>query len=218
MVRNYQENGWLTRIGNGAYCILNDTVSLDGAISSLQMELGFSVHKGAWTALSEVHGKTHNLFATHEHMLFATRGEKLPTWFKDAYGETYTCRYASFLPPVLGLVEARYDSFTALVSGPERAMLELLYLCPKVYTPQECYQIMELIVTVQLSKLQELLDKSTSIKVNRLFLFMAETAGHGWFKRLDTTRIELGTGIREIVKSGHYEKKYQLVIDEVCSI
>ncbi len=218
MVRNYLENGWLSRIGNGAYCILDEAVSLDGALSSIQNELGLSVHKGAWTALSEVHGKTHNLFAARECMLFAARGEKLPAWFKGAYGETYTCRHTAFLPPSLGLVEARYDGFTALVSSPERAMLELIYLCPSVYTPQECYQIMELLVTVQPVKLQELLEQSSSVKVNRLFLYLAETAGHAWFKRLDVSRITLGSGIREIVKGGHYENKYHLVIDEVRAI
>lgn len=218
MLRNYLENEWLTRIGNGAYRILNETVSLDGALSTLQSELKLSVHKGAWTSLNEVHGKTHNLFATRQAMLFASRGEKLPVWFKDAYGTSFTCRCTNFLPSDSGLVEARYDGFTSLVSGPERALLELMYLCPQVYTTRECYQIMELMVTIKPDTLQTLLEASTSIKVNRLFLYMADTAGHGWFKRLDPSRITLGTGVREIVKGGRYEPKYHLVIDEVRAI
>jgi len=218
MVRNYLENGWLTRIGNGAYRILNEAVTLDGALSTLQSELNLSAHKGAWTALNEVHGKAHNLFAERQTIIFASRGEKLPVWFKDAYRTSYTCRCTNFLPSGLGLMEAKYDGFTSLVSGPERALLELMYLCPHVYTTRECYQIMELMMTIKPGTLQELLEASTSIKVNRLFLYLAETVGHGWFKRLDSSRIALGTGVREIVKGGRYEPTYHLVIDEVRAI
>ena len=218
MIRNYTKTGWLVRIGNGAYRLLDEDIYLDGALATLQTELNLSVHTGAYSALSEVHGKTHNLSFTRETCLFASRGEKLPRWFQDAFRGTYRCHFTSFLPPTLGLIGDKKDGYTVLVSSPERAMLEMLFLCPSVYTPQESFQIMELLVTVKPTHVQELLEQSSSIKTNRLFLYLVETAGHAWIKRLDFSKINLGTGVREIVKGGTYNKKYQLIIDEVRSI
>jgi hypothetical protein len=58
----------------------------------------------------------------------------------------------------------------------------------------------------------ELLLQCKSVKVLRLFLFMAEKAGHSWFRYLDTGRLDLGTGKRSISPGGVYVPEYQITV------
>jgi len=77
---------------------------------------------------------------------------------------------------------------------------------------------MELLGTVKPAVVQSLLECCASIKVKRLFLYMAERAGLAWVKRLDLASIDLGSGDREITKGGQYDKKYRIVVGNVEEI
>jgi hypothetical protein len=59
---------------------------------------------------------------------------------------------------------------------------------------------------------QSLLENCQSIKVKRLFLYMAEKAKHPWLTYLDITKIDLGKGKRSIVKSGAFIEKYGITV------
>ncbi len=216
--RSAVRSGWLTRLGTGAYTVLEEPVSLEGALSTLQRELCLSVHQGGYTVLNEKYGKTHNLTVTRKPQLFCYRGEKVPAWFKAHYGSSYDLFVTSFLPSDAGFVDYDNVNFTVKIPVVERAILEMLYLTPSVHTLQETYQVMELLGTVKPLVIQSLLECCTSIKVKRLFLYMAERAGLAWFKRIDHTNIDLGRGDREITKGGQYVKKYQIVVGNVEEI
>ncbi len=60
--------------------------------------------------------------------------------------------------------------------------------------------------------LQQLLEENSSVKVKRLFLYMAEKAGHSWFHDLNLDRIYLGKGKRSNVKNGVYDPKYKIIL------
>ena len=76
------------------------------------------------------------------------------------------------------------------------------------------YQIMEGLTTLRPQIVQDLLEQCRSIRVKRLFLYMAEKAGHDWYKRLDHAKLDLGKGTRSIVKGGVYVEKYALNLPE----
>lgn len=211
-------SGWLTPIGTGAFTILQKQVSLEGALYTLQKELGMSIHQGGHTALSEKYGKTHNLAVARNPQLFCYRGEKVPAWFQSNYGSVFDLFTTTFLPSDIGLTEHDTGNFTLYIPVQERAILEMLYLTPSVHTLQETYQILELLTTLRPVVLQSLLEACTSVKVKRLFLYMAELAGLAWVKRIDLTKIDLGHGDREITKGGQYNKKYRIVIGNVEEI
>ena len=63
-------------------------------------------------------------------------------------------------------------------------------------------------------RLQVLLVDCRSIKVKRLFLFMADRHNHAWFRRLDMTRIDLGSGKRSLIEGGRYDPKYRITVPE----
>jgi hypothetical protein len=108
----------------------------------------------------------------------------------------------SFLPSDLGFTDYDAANFKVKIPVVERAILEMLYLTPSVHTLQETYQVMELLGTAKPAVMQNLLEACSSIKVKRLFLYMAERAGLAWFKRRDLSKIDLGRGDREITKGG----------------
>ena len=122
------------------------------------------------------------------------------------------------MPKDLGLVEQNHGDFKTKVSSLERSVLEMLYLVPEKVTLNEAYQLVESLTAVKPKEFQKLLEECTSVKVKRLFLYMVETIGHSWFKRLDIEKINLGKGVREITKGGKHNKKYNIIIGDIEEI
>jgi hypothetical protein len=67
-------------------------------------------------------------------------------------------------------------------------------------------------------QVQELLEACTSVKVKRLFLYLADKAGHQWFSKININHLDLGSGKRSIVKQGVYVAKYQITVPKEMEI
>lgn len=50
------------------------------------------------------------------------------------------------------------------------------------------------------------------MKVKRLFLYLADLAGHPWRAKLKERRIDLGSGKRLLVRGGKLDPKYQITV------
>lgn len=216
--KSYERNGWLNRLSQGAYSKLDENFNVEGAVFALQNQLNLSIHIGANTALNNFYGITHNIAFENKQQLFGYRGEKLPKWFKNLYDNSIEFNRTTFLPQNLGIVDYNVGNFNIKIPTLERAILEMFYLVPDKFTANEAYQLMELLTTVKPKEFQKLLENCSSIKVKRLFLYIAETIGHSWFKRLDLTKIDLGKGAREITKGGSHNSKYNIIIGNVEEI
>jgi hypothetical protein len=59
---------------------------------------------------------------------------------------------------------------------------------------------------------QQLLEACTSVKVKRLFLFMAEMTGHAWVKYIKQELLDLGAGKRSIIPNRAYVQKFQITV------
>ncbi len=90
--------------------------------------------------------------------------------------------------------------------------MECLYLAPRLQPLQETFELMEGLNNMRPALTQQLLETCRSVKVKRLFLFMAEKAGHDWLSYLNLEKIDLGSGKRSIVKDGVYVPRYQITI------
>ena len=99
-----------------------------------------------------------------------------------------------------------------LVSSPERAILECLNLPEAASSLLDIYYIMESLTTLRPKLVQMLLESCSSQKVKRLFMYMAEKAGHPWFKALKPDTITLGTSRYMAVPTGKYIAKYNMTI------
>ena len=219
LLLKYKQGNWFEKLTNGVFVKIGDNADLDGAIYALQRQLNLSIHIGGISALNNYYGITHNISYSDKHtQLFGFRSEKLPKWFKTLYGINTQLNCTTFLPKDIGLVEIQTGDFKIKVSTLERAVLEMLYLVPEKIMPNEAYQIIELLITVKPKEFQLLLEKCSSVKVKRLFLYLAELSDHSWFKRLDLSKIDLGKGVREITKGGKHNSKYNIIIGNVKNI
>ncbi len=116
------------------------------------------------------------------------------------------------LPKTLGLADHEEKTFSIQIAGPERAILECLYLAPEHLDLVECYELMEGLTNLRPKMVQELLETCSSIKVKRVFLYMADKAKHHWLSFVDQSKITLGNGNRNLTRGGVYVSKYQISI------
>ena len=211
--KQYKKSQWFNSIGSGALIRHEDQVDYLGGVYALQNQLGLSVHPAGKTALS-LQGKTHYLeIANKKARLFVSGGENVPLWFKKFdWGLTIDLTSTSFLPADSGLVDVKHKNFTVKVSNPARAVMECLYSVPKSQPLLEVYELMEGLNNLRPSSVQALLEECTSVKVKRLFLYLAEKAGHEWFNFIKLDNVDLGAGKRSIVDGGVYVSKYQITV------
>ncbi|PKP24324.1 MAG: hypothetical protein CVU03_12850 [Bacteroidetes bacterium HGW-Bacteroidetes-2] len=213
LIRSYRKSHWLATFGNGAVKRYNDTIDYLGGVYALQKQLGLSVHPAGKTALG-LQGRSHFLEMYAQVVyLFGNEKETLPTWFKKQdWKHELQYHASSFLPEGLGLVQKEVKNFTIHISGAPRALMECLYLAPKNQDLMECYKLMEGLNNLQPKLVQQLLKGCSSVKVKRLFLFMAEKAQHQWFNYLDVQKIDVGKGNRSLVERGVFISKYKITL------
>lgn len=211
--KKYRRSGWLDSIGVGAMIRTGDQVGYEGAIYALQKQTNSTVHPGGRTALILL-GKAHYLeMSAKSVVVFGGKGESLPEWFREHdWGLAVDFYCTSFLPSDLGLTELEFKTFSIGVSGAVRAMMECLYLTPRKQDLVECYQFMEGLNNLRPDQVQMMLEKCSSIKVKRLFLYMAKKSGHAWFDHLDLRNVDLGRGKRLIARNGVYIDEFRITV------
>lgn len=211
LVKSYNNTGWLVPIGKGAYALAGSKIDWSSGLPAIQKD---GIHLGGKTAL-ELHGYGHFMPMGKNQVihLFGSTGIRLPTWFqKYNWGNSIKYITTNFLPAKIGLTDKEYNNRTIIISSVERAILEVLHLAPQSISLEEVDLLMESLITLRPSLLQQLLEKCNSIKVKRLFLFLAERNNFSWLKKLNLSNINLGKGKRVIVKGGHLDQKYQITV------
>lgn len=236
LAETYVNSGWLDRVAHGAFKRAGDEAAWTGAVYSLQTQLGLSAHPAGKTALQMQGYAQHLSLGTASRsgsasgskyasisrsasnmeapsILFGSKSEKLPGWFKSLYPEvTYTMTHLFGDEKTLGLSEYKIGDYSIEISSPERAMFEVCYEVPEGESFEEASQLMEGLTTLRPSVVQELLEKCQSVKTKRLFMYFAEEHNQAWIKRLDFSKVDFGSGKRSFVGGGSYSKKYQIVV------
>ena len=213
--QRYRTSGWLETVGTGAFKRPGEQVTWQGGLYALQAQSGLPVHAGALTALA-LRGFAHYVRLGAETVfLFSPPKTNLPAWFRNRdWGQKIHHCKTSILPSGLALTDYQVGAFSVKISAPERAFLECLHLAPDKVDLVECYHVMEGLTTLRPKLLQPLLEQCGSIKVKRLFLYMAEKAGQDWQKDLDISKFDLGAGARTVTKGGVYVSRYGLTVPE----
>lgn len=217
--QRYRNSQWLKSLGPGAMIRLEDKVGYEGAIYALQSQSGFTIHPGGKSALSLL-GKSHYLeFSTKKIILFGGKTERLPTWFKKHdWNLEIEFHPSDFMPKDLGLTEFQIGNLELKISSAARAMMECLYLTPGKQELLECCELFEGLNNLRPALVQQLLEQCNSVKVKRLFMYLAEKFDHEWVAHLNLEKVDLGSGKRSLVKNGVYIPKYQITVSkEVAS-
>jgi len=85
------------------------------------------------------------------------------------------------------------------------AVLEMLHHVPDKQGFDEAFQIMKTLTTLRSNLIQQLLENCRSIKIKRLFMYMAENRNHFWVS-------DLGSEKRVVIKKGYLDKKYLITV------
>jgi hypothetical protein len=215
LLARYKKSGWLDSVGDGAYLLRGDMVDWQGALYAMQSQLKLPVHCGARTAL-ELHGYSHYVASkTREVFLFGSAGQKLPLWFgKYNWDVSFTYKMTGLFPDSLsaGYVNFPWGDYSIRISSPERAAMEMLYHVPLKQGFDEAMRIMESLLSLRPELVQKLLESCASIKVKRLFLYMAQTANLPFVAKLNLKKVNLGKGDRTIVKGGRLDPQYRITV------
>jgi hypothetical protein len=211
--QKYIAGGWLESIGSGAFKRPGDAPTWQAALYTLQAHDGLAVHVGGLTALA-AEGAAHFARLGHETVwLFSRPGIRPPLWFRKYRWPVQVTHVTSkFLPESVAIRSCDFDGFSLLASASERAILECLFLAPDRMDLIEIFGLLESQRTLRPKVMQSLLGDCSSVKVKRLFMFMAERAKLPVFAKLDQQQIDLGRGARSLVAKGAYVAKYELVV------
>jgi len=212
-LQNYTASQWLVSLGRGAFKRPMEIVTWQGALYSAQSQLSLPVHVGALTAL-EMTGNSHYArFGESKAYLFSPQHVVLPAWFLTHWGDAVRHMQSKLLPNDVGLTQHQApEGFSLTTATPERAILELLHLAPREFDLVEAGEIIEGMTSLRPKLMQSLLETCASVKVRRLFLYLAERAGLPVLRHLDAARIDLGSGDRSLVRMGRYVPKYKLLL------
>ena len=218
LAQKYVASGWLERIGRGAYVRTGDTVDWEGAVFSLQTQVGLNVHVAALSSL-QLKGLAHFLpvgMGLESHiMLFSDGFERLPDWFlkKDwnvSVEHRCTNLFANAKRLLLSDVQCR--GFSIQASSPERGAFELLY---KIQTNTDfdyARTLFQGFTNFRPAAVQKLLDACGSVRVKRIFLWMAKMYGHPWLKYVDLEDVSLGSGKRVVYQGGMLDREFLITV------
>ena len=216
LARRYAMSGWIQPIGRAAFLRAGDAADWFGGLYSLQTQLGLTVYAGGSTALSlEGLGHYLPLGETTVVHLFSERRERLPAWFKQ---RPWGVRLHYHTPNLFessdpaAVTQVKHGEFSLRISAPERAILEVLHLATTNDAITHALELLSGLSTLRPQVLQPLLEGCRSVKVNRLFLWAAESAGHEWFSRLSPARLNLGKGKISLYRGGRFDAKYRITV------
>lgn len=217
----YAKSGWLKKVGEKAYKRPNDVIEWAGLVNALQTQLELPVHVSGKSALA-LSGHVQYLEisdSTKVHLTAQTR-IYIPKWIKDKNlsKDTLIIHNRSVLS-LDGykefLIHQEVNGFDLILSCNELAIMEVLQMVPTMQDFTEAAQLMEGLAYMRASKVQLLLEKSSSIKAKRLYLYLGNKFNHGWVKKIDRSKIDLGSGKRMLVKGGIYDPEFKITIPEI---
>jgi len=212
LMQQYRKSGWFSLLSKGVMYRIGDKLSSFAVLLSYNSQLDKKFYVGAHSAL-ELSGFNHYVPMGKPVLVVGhPKEDKVPNWMIKADFD-YEMKFFStkiFKSPQLTTFNK--GDYQVLASVPEQAFLECLLLAPSQYAYMDLFYIMEQLTTFRSEVIQELLENTDNIKIKRLFLYMAQKAGHEWFDRLDRSKIQLGAGKRQLADKGVYLPEYMITI------
>jgi len=217
---NFIKSERLVSVSSGLYSLPNVRLSWQGVVCSLQKMMAEPLAVGGISAL-EQQGFAHYLSASNKKTVHLYSTAKAPAWLNKLLPEVnFVWHNCGRLWPVEVLAREnlliahpwREDLPPLMLATPERAVLEALAEVPDKLSFEHADELMQGLTMLSPRKLQFLLEHCESIKVKRLFFWLAERQGYAWFKRLAPEQVNLGSGKRVLCKGGKLDKRYQITV------
>ena len=210
----YSESRSIQKIGVGAFSLPDDELSWLGANRAMQQELQLPIHVGARTAL-ELHGAAHNI-APNAHLTITVIGSRkfnVPSWVRTNDWHAKLCfKQSCLIDGEQSLTAFSANRLEIKISTREQAILELLDDLDLTQSLETAANYLLPLMTLRPTLVQDLLTRCTSIKVKRVFLYLADKMNLPFFTKLSLDAIDLGAGKRVVVKGGKFDTKYKITV------
>ncbi len=211
LISKYRQSGWLTALSKGVMYRTGDELSAYAAVSCYNNQLDRQLRVAAHSAL-ELYGFNHYVPMGKPILMVAYSGVSVPKWINnDCFDRTIKAFETNAFTPVQ-TTTIQAEGVDLLVSSPEQAIMECLLLAPEQYNYMDLYYTMEQLTSLRAEKVQTLLETVKNMRVKRMFLYMAEKAGHYWFEMLDMSKIDIGTSKMQLAENGVYVGKYRMTV------
>ena len=204
----------MQRLGGGAYLKASDHLDWQAAIYAAQNELKLPMHVGGRSAL-DLLGVSHylNMGDRPAVFLIATKRFRMPIWIRaNDWGVDLRVRTSSIFKDDIGIEILKRSNFALKISSRERAIMEVINAVDLSHSFEEIEQYAENLLNIRLSLTQKLLEKCTSIKTKRVFLYVASKMNLPVIKKLRIDKINLGRGDRTIALNGRFDKKFAITV------
>lgn len=215
--QRYVASGWLKKIRSGVYYrpSSDEMISFDwkNVLSALTVQLNLSIHIAGLTSLTH-QGLSHYLQLDQQHVWLGIKNkQKLPKWFYD-FSELKWEFSPNHKLELLDkdLTEIQIEGTTFKISRPELAAYEVVDAIGKVTSFEHAAELFQGLTNLSPRRVQSLLERSSSVQTNRVFLFLSNYYDHQWVRKLDETNINLGKGKRQVVSGGHYDDQYKITV------
>jgi hypothetical protein len=198
----------------GAFSLPGDELSWIGAIRAMQEELHLPIHVGARTAL-ELQGAAHNVVQIARPIITVIASKKFnaPSWVRsNDWQAKLSFKQSSLIEGEQSLTSFSSNRLKIKISTREQAILELIDALDLSQNFETAENYLLPLMTLRPAHVQELLSRCTSIKVKRVFLFLAEKMNMPFFAKLALDAIDLGSGKRVVVKGGKFDTKYKITV------
>lgn len=208
------KNKLIKKLGGGAYIKAKDKLNWQAALFTAQKELQLPFHVSGQTAL-ELQGLGHFVKMGKKAPVYIVKREKtrVPIWLKNNnWGVVFYFKNSSLFPSDLGLMKYNQSKFHFILSSRERAIMEMIHHLDLKDSFETLERYFEGLLNLRGSLVQKLLEDCSSIKVKRVFLYMADKLELSLMKHLNARRIQLGRGKRVISENGKLDKIYNITV------
>lgn len=206
----------------GVYALPSTRLVWQGAVRSLQ-RMGGGAVVGGLTAL-ELQGRAHYLPLSPRRRLDLCGPEPAPRWMNRlGLDETFRSRRTPWLrqsgepereAPFSVQLPWGDGVSTIGVSTLERALFEVLKGVPGETSFEHAELLMEGLVDLSPRRLDALLRRTRSVKIKRLFFWLAGRQGHLWAERLDVRDYDLGRGKRVLARGGRLVREFGFTVPD----
>lgn len=220
LTQKYTESGWLKKLDTGLYYRPDpnsgDLPDWFDAFTVLSKQLQLPVHLAGLSSLNQ-QGLGHYLPLDKENIWVGIKDKQsLPAWFRSFQGcewQYSSCsKLTEFTEKDFTNVSVRGVELKA--SCPELAAYEVVDAIGKHISFEHVAELFQGLVNLSPRKVQSILNRSGAIQTNRIFLFLSRYYDHQWYKKIDESKISLGSGKRQVVKGGKLDERYQITVPE----
>lgn len=212
LVRRYRESGWLETLVRGVMYRRADKLSAMAAVSCYAHQTGNHARIAAHSAL-DLQGFSHYVpMGRKPRLMVAFDSGNVEKWVRS---DKYDMVIEPFNTSVFNnpsTISVDKEKYSLTLSSPEQAFLECLYLVPFFYNYIDLYYIMEQMTSLDPEKVQNALENTKSQRIKRMFLYMAEKAGHYWFEMLQPEKFDFSSSKLQLVENGVYISKYRITV------